>query len=211
MARFNIKKLAIVGILGLFLFGMVGIINAQQILPKGGDSFETAVKLEPGSYQGGSIRSKEVEYFYVTGVKLGQEISIKGTFIAASPNAGAEAILVLYDEDRTELVEEVEVTYEKPVSLTISLPHRGKESDKYYIKAGSGLFEIASYSLEISLKAAPPTKRAEKAAATATPGVVGGVPKAAPAEGPNWVLILGAVVVAVVLGIVVYFFLKRNK
>ena len=207
MARFNIKKLAIVGILGLFLFGMVGIINAQQILPKGGDSFETAVKLEPGSYQGGNIESKEAEYFYVTGVKLGQEISIKGTFIAASTNAGAEAILVLYDEDRTELVEEVDVTYEKPVSLTISLSHRGKESDKYYIKAGSGLFDIASYSLEISLKAAP-TKRAEKAAA---PGVEGELPKAVPAEGLSWVLILGVAVVIVIIGTVAYSLLKRKK
>ncbi len=209
MARFNIKKLAIVGILGLFLFGMLGIFNAQQVLAKGGDSFATAVKLEPGSYQGGSIESKEAEYFYLTGLKLGQEISIKGTFTAASTNAGAEAVLVLYDKNRTKLAEKVEVTYET-VSLTISSPLRGSESDKYYIKAGSGLFDIASYSLEISLTAAP-TRGAERAVATTAPAAATAVPTDVPAAGPNWVLILIVVVVIVIIGAVVFFFLKRNK
>jgi hypothetical protein len=209
MSGFNIKKLAMVGILGLFMFGMVGIINAQQVLPKGGDSFATAVKLEPGSYQGGSIESKEAEYFYLTGVKLGQEISIRGTFTPRSSNAGAEAVLVLYDEDGTKLDEKVEAAYET-VLLTISSVHRGTETDKFYIKAGSGLFDIDSFSLEISLKAAP-TKRAGEAVTTATPGVVGGTPQDVPAKGTNWVLILGAVVGIVIIGIVAYFLLKRKE
>jgi hypothetical protein len=210
MARFNFKKLAIVSILGLFLFGMVGIVNAQQVLPKGGDSFTSAVKLEPGSYQGGSIESKEAEYFYLTGVKLGQEISLKGTFTPASSNAGAEAVLVLYDEDGTKVAEKVEAVYET-VLLTVSSLHRGTETDKYYIKAGSGLFDIDSFSLEVTLKAAPPTTGAGKAVATTAPAVVVGAPKAAPSGGSNLILIVGAVVVLVVLGIAAYFLLKKKK
>ena len=210
MASFNIKKLAIVGILGLFLFGIVGIINAQQVLPKGGDSFSSAVKLTPGNYQGGSIESKEAEYFYLTGVKLGQEISIKGTFTPASSNAGAEAVLVLYDEDGTKLAEKVEAVYET-VLLTISSVHRGTETDKFYIKAGSGLFDIDSFSLAVTLTAAAPTTRAGRAAATTAPAVATAVPETVAAEGINWVLILGVAGGAVILGTIVLFFLKRTK
>jgi hypothetical protein len=208
MTRFNYKKLVMVGILGLFMVGMVGIVNAQQVLPKGGDSFATAVKLEPGSYQGGSIESKEAEYFYLTGLKLGQEISVKGTFTPASSNAGAEVVLVLYDEDGTKLDEKVEAAYET-VLLTISSLHRGKETDKYYIKAGSGLFDIDSFSLEVTLKAAP-TKGPGEVVATATPVVAVGAPDAS-AGGSNWVLIVGVIVVLVIIGIVVFFLLKKKQ
>jgi len=210
MTRFNFKKLVMVAILGLFLFGMVGIINAQQVLPKGGDSFTTAVKLEPGSYQGGSIESKEAEYFYLTGVELGQEISIRGTFTPASSNAGAEAVLVLYDEDGTKLAEKVEAAYET-VLLTISSVHRGTATDKFYIKAGSGLFDIDSFSLEVTLKAAPTRGPGEQVVATATPAVTAGVPQDASAGGSNWVLIAGAVVVLVIIGIVAYFLLRKKQ
>jgi len=188
---------------------MLDIINAQQVLAKGGDSFATAVKLEPGSYQGGSIESKKAEYFYVTGVAPGQEISIKGTFTPASSNAGAEAVLVLYDKTQTKLAEKIEATYET-VSLTVSSPHAGKETDKYYIKAGSGLFDIDSFSLAVTLTAAAPTVGAGKAAATATPVAVG-VVQDVPASGSNLVLILGAVVVLVIIGVIAYFLLRKKQ
>lgn len=197
-----------VGTLGLLLFGMVGIVNAQQVLPKGGDSFTSAVKLEPGSYQGSSIESKEAEYFYLTDVKLGQEISIRGTFTPASSNAGAEAVLVLYDEDGTKLAEKVEAVYET-VLLTISSVHRGTETDKFYIKAGSGLFDIDSFSLEVTLSAAAPTTRAKKAVATVAPAV--GTVDATPAGGSNVMLILGVVAVVVIIGIVIFFIFKKKQ
>ena len=206
MIKLNTRNLAIVGILGVLLIGTVGITSAQQALPKGGDSFETAVKLEPGSYQGSSLNSKEIEHFYITGIKLGQEIKIEGTFIAASANAGAEAVLVLYDKDGTELAEEIDVTYEKPVSMTISYLHRGKESDKYYIKAGSGLFKIASFSLDVSLTEAP-VEEVKKGVPTGAEEEAEGVPT----KGPNWVLIIGIIVLIVIAGIVIYFLLKKKK
>ncbi len=197
MAKFNAKNLAIAVFLGVLLIGIVGVVYAQEALPKGGDSFETAVKLEPGSYQGGSLKSKEVEYFYVTDIKPGQEINVKGIFAAADVNIGAEAILALYDKDGTELAGEEEGFYEKPASITVSWLHTGKDLDKYYIKAGSGLFKIDPFSLEVSLKG-----EGEEGMPLAEEG------EEPAAKGLNWVLILGIIVV---IGIVVYFLLKRKR
>ena len=207
MVKFNFKKLVRVGILGLFLFATMGVVNTQRVLAKGGDSFATAVKLEPGNYQGGSVESKEAEYFYVTGIQSRQEISVKGTFTAASSNAGAEAVLVLYDKNKTKLAEKVEAAYET-VSLTVSSLHSGRETDKYYIKAGSGLFDIESYSLAVTLTAAPTTSTGK---ATVTPTVVVGALDATPTGSSNLVLILGVVFVVVILGIVVYFLLRKKQ
>jgi len=199
MIKLNIKNLGVAVFLGLFLVGIIGIANAQQILPKGGDSFETAVKIEPGNYQGGSL--KEAEYFYITGVKPGKEINIKGTFTAADVDIGAWAILALYDEEGAELAIEEDGFYDEPLSLTISQLHAGKDSDKYYIKTESDIWEIASYALEISLKGegeedALPVGEDEKAAK----------------EGLNWLWILVGIIVAiVVIAIVAYFLLKKKK
>lgn len=200
MAKFNAKNLIIVIFFGVLLVGVIGIVNAQQALPKGGNSFETAVKLEPGNYQGGSLESKEAEYFYITGVKLGQEINIKGTFIAANVDIGAWAVLALYDKEGTGLAVEEDGFYDKPLSLTISQLHKGKDSDKYYIKTECDTWKIASYTLEISLEGegeeeVPPTGEGEEPAA----------------KGFNWTLILSIIAIIVIIGIVVYFLLKRKK
>ncbi len=151
MIKFNAKNLTIAVFFGILLIGVIGIVNAQEALPKGGDGFETAVKLEPGSYQGGgSFENKETEYFYFENVKPGQEINIKGTFTAASKEA--IAILVLYNEDRIAVVEDDAVVGKIPESISSSwLPNADKASYKYYIKTGSDLWTIASHSLDISL------------------------------------------------------------
>jgi len=151
MVKFNAKNLTIAVLFGILFIGVIGIVNAQEALPKGGDSFETAVKLEPGSYkQGGSFENKEVEYFYLENIKPGQEINIKGTFTAESKEA--IAILVLYNEDRTAVVEGDVITHATPESISGSwLLNADEASYKYYIKAGSDLWTIASHSLDISL------------------------------------------------------------
>lgn len=190
-------KSIIIIIVAIVLVGVMGIANAQQTLPKGGNSIETAVKIEPGSYKAGSL--KDAEYFYITGVKLGQEIDIKGTFTAANVNIGAWAILALYDEDGIELAGEEEGFYEEPLSLAISWLHRGKDSDKYYIKTECDMWEIASYTLEISLKGeeedVPPAGGEEEPAA----------------KGLNWLWILGIIAAIVIIIIVAYFLLKKKK
>jgi len=39
MAKLNAKNLAVFIFLGILLVGVIEIVNAQQTLPKGGDSF----------------------------------------------------------------------------------------------------------------------------------------------------------------------------
>jgi len=185
----------------LLLIGITGIVNAQEALPTGGDSFETAAKIEPGNYKGGSLDNKEAEYFYITGIKSGQEINIEGTFTAADVNIGAWAILTLYEEDGTELALEEDGFYDKPLSLTISRLHRGEDSDKYYIMAKCDTWKIGSYTLEISL---------EGEGDEGVPSTGGGV-SSSEDEGLNWTLILGIIAIIVIFTIVVYFLLKKKK
>lgn len=185
----------------LLLVGVIGIVNAQQALPKGGDSFETAAKIEPGNYKGGSLDNNETEYFYITGIKSGQEINIEGTFTAADVNIGAWAILTLYEEDGTELALEEDGFYDEPLSLTISQLHRGRDSDKYYIMTKCDTWKISSYILEISL---------EGEGDDSMPAA-GGEASTSEDEGLNWALILGIIAAIVVIAIVVYFLLKKRK
>ena len=88
-------------LVGTLLFGVVGIASAQQTLPKGGDSFETAVELQPGSYvTDHKISIDAPEYFKLPPVKAGQELSVK---ITNNPDiASATSSTILYDEDGTE-------------------------------------------------------------------------------------------------------------
>ncbi len=203
MIKFNAKNLGIVFLLGIFLIGATGIVSAQQALPKGGNSLETAVKIEPGNYRGSSLDSKEMEYFYLADVEFGQEIDIKATFVAANIDNGAWAILALYDKDGTLLAGEDGGFYDEPLSLTISQTYGGRGLGKYYIQTGSDLFKIASYSLEVSLTELP-AEQVENGAIIDTEGPVDG----AAAEGLNWALILGIIVI---IAIIAYLFLKKKK
>lgn len=202
MIKSKTKNLIITACFGMLLFSPMRIINAQQMLPGGGNSFETAVKIEPGNYRGGSLDNKEAEYFYIADIKLGQEIDIKGTFSAANVDIGAWAILALYDKDGVELTVEDEGFYDEPLSLTISQIHRGKDSDKYYIMVKCDTWKISSYTLEISL-----TGKGDEEAPFAGEAV--DVEKSK--EGSNWALILGIIAIIVIIGIVVIFFRKRKN
>ena len=153
MRKLNLKNFALFVVLGILLVGLAGIRNVKaevsEILPKGGDSFETAVEIEPGSYEKGTTESGETDYFYIN-VKPGQEIKIKGTFTASS-KFGANPILYLYDEDKTELRGEMGAVYGTG-SLTISwLPNSDKDSYKYYLQVGSDYNELSSSSLDVSI------------------------------------------------------------
>ena len=153
MVKFNAKNLVIAVFFGILLVGVIGIASAQQTLPKGGDDFETAVKIEPGSYKGSSLESREVEYFYLTGIKPGQEVKIKGTFAPAT-NLSAIATIDLYDENRTDLragcYESGDGTMDIPCEASY-LSNADGDSYKYYVKAGSDAWKITSYLLDVSL------------------------------------------------------------
>ena len=143
------KKIASFLLAGV-LFSLAGVVMAQQILPKGGDGFETAVKLEQGSYQRETL--EENEYFYAADIKPGQEINIKYTFGAGTSNDGWAA-LGLYDEDRTELSDKWDtVSKGESNSITVSwLPNTDKDSYKYYIKAGYDSYDVGPVSFVVSL------------------------------------------------------------
>ena len=203
MIKFNAKNLGIVFLLGIFLIGAIGVVSAQQTLPKGGNSLETAIRIEPGSYKGGSLDNKEMEYFYITDVEFGQEIDIKATFVAADVDIGAWAILGLYDKDGIVLSGEDDGFYDKPLLLTISQTHRDRDLGKYYIQAGCDGFKIASYSLEVSLTE-PSVEDAGNGISVGTETPANG----ASAEGLNWALILGIIVI---IAIIAYLLLKKKK
>ncbi len=136
----------------LFIAGLVGIVNAQEVLPKGGDSFDTAVEIKPGSYEGTGLAEKGVkEYFYIN-VKPGQELKLEGTFKAFSDSWGEEE-LTLYDEDRKQLAKEGE-SMDKGGEVLFSLSWlSGSDKDlhKYYIKRECTWHKIELLSLDISL------------------------------------------------------------
>ncbi len=135
----------------LFIAGIIGIVNAQEALPTGGDSFETAVEIKQGSYEGGAMKKDDSEYFYIN-VKPGQEIKIEGTFKALSDSAGEE-YLTLYDEDRKKLTE-IGATLDKgqqETFLFVWLSNADKDLHKYYIKRECTWIKVASHPLNISL------------------------------------------------------------
>jgi len=152
MAKFNAKNLAIVVFFGVLLVGIIGIVNAQEALPVGGEGLETAVKIDPGSYEGIGLIEKGVkEYFYIN-VKPGQELKLEGTFKAFS-NAWGEEKITLYNEDRKQLAQEGEGLDKGEQTLfSLSwLPNADKDLYKYYIKRECTWHKIELLSLDISL------------------------------------------------------------
>ena len=125
-------------------------METAQALPRGGNSFEAAVKIEPGSYQRDAL--EENEYFCVVGIKPGQEINIKYTFGAGTGNHGW-GTLGLYDKDRINLFYGEEMVGKGQAnSITVSwLPNADKDSYKYYIKTGYNDYDVGPVSFEISL------------------------------------------------------------
>ncbi len=152
MVKFNAKNLTIAVVFGILLIGVIGIVNAQEALPKGGDGFDTAVEIKQGSYEGVGLIEKGVkEYFYIN-VKQGQELKLEGTFKAFSDSWGEEE-LILYNEDRKQLAKEGE-GLDKGEQTLFSfswLPGSDKDLHKYYIKRECTWHAIELLSLDILL------------------------------------------------------------
>jgi len=153
MVKFNAKNLTIAVFFGILLIGVIGIVNAQEALPKGGDGFDTAVEIKPGSYKGGGLESHEAEYFYITDIKPGQEIKINGTFTPET-KLSAIATIDLYDENRTDLRVGCDESGEGTMDISCEVSwttNSDRETYKYYIRTGSDVWNITSYLLDISL------------------------------------------------------------
>jgi len=73
------EKLNTFVLVGLVLIGTAGIVSAQQTLPYGGNGFNNAIEIDPGSYvTGHSIPGDAPEYFKLTQkVNAGQLLTIK--------------------------------------------------------------------------------------------------------------------------------------
>ncbi|HPD55381.1 MAG TPA: zinc ribbon domain-containing protein [Candidatus Paceibacterota bacterium] len=151
----NMKKFWLISLLftGL-IFAGTNLVMAQQTLPTGGDSFETATLIQSGKYQSGPLNEEAglEKYYFIQGIKPGQEIKIKGVFIASNNTYGTRNRMVLYNEEREELLN-VDDLNNSSVALSASwLPNSDQSTYKYYLKvADEGLWHTQSFSLEISL------------------------------------------------------------
>lgn len=91
------KKLFFLLIIGVFAFFSCRV-NAQGTFPTGGDSFETAVPLSLGNYQGGTLEEDSEGYYLIDSeVKPGQEIQVQVLF--SDTNLG----VFLYNQNRQKL------------------------------------------------------------------------------------------------------------
>ena len=91
------KKLFFLLIISAFAF-FPGRVNAQGIFPTGGDSFETAVPLSLGNYQGGTLEEDSEGYYLIDSeVKPGQEIQVQVLF------GGTNLGVFLYNQNRQKL------------------------------------------------------------------------------------------------------------
>ena len=141
MAKFDTKNLVVIIIFGILLIGTVAIVNAQQALPKGGDSFGTAVKIESGNYVTDHDISRKVpEYFKLT-VGAGQILSVKVTNLPTGVDIISHT--VLYNEDRAMLLP----SYDNPldniygaglIGIYRWLPNSSHDSYMYYMSVGGG-------------------------------------------------------------------------
>jgi len=114
-------------------------VAAQISLPAGGDDFDSAAALRPGTYQGGFLADGESLYYYVQ-VKPGQMLSVSaGTFEEGG------STLYLYDEDEEELKS---VYDEKP---EINWLVGSDKSSKFYIKLENDYAEVESFTFKFSL------------------------------------------------------------
>lgn len=141
MIKFNAKNLAIVVFLGALLVGIIGIVNAQEALPKGGDGFETAVEIEPGSYVTDHDISRKVPEYFKLAVGAGQILAVKVTNLPTGVDIISHT--VLYNEDRVMLLP----NYDNPLSNIYGagligtykwLPNSSQDSYVYYISVGGG-------------------------------------------------------------------------
>jgi PGF-CTERM protein len=139
-----VKKLKMFTLISLVLIGTAGIAGAQQTLPDGGNGFNDAVEIDPGSYlTGHDIPYDKPEYFKLTQkVNAGQLLTVK----VINPVVEDRTVISnakLYDIDREILVPEYENPLKNLVGAAESrshlwLPCSQESSYTYYLSVGGG-------------------------------------------------------------------------
>jgi len=127
-------------VLFLFLVGGLNVAFAQTSLPAGGSSFETAVSLSPGTYQGGALQGWQ-ELYYIVQVKAGQQIIAEARGFS---EAGCN--LFLFNESKEELMS----NYGENPKVSW-LPNANKSSYNYYFKIANDYADVESFTVEVSL------------------------------------------------------------
>lgn len=141
----NMKKITKI-LIGFFIFGFGLVLlnfcpaRAQQSLTQGGNSFETAVLLSPGKYQGGPLEERQ-ELYYSIQVKAGQEINAEAKYFSESG-----CTITLYNEAKEELIS----NYGENPKINW-LANANKSLHNYYLKIANDASAVESFSLEVSL------------------------------------------------------------
>ncbi|PIS15257.1 hypothetical protein COT63_00945 [Candidatus Shapirobacteria bacterium CG09_land_8_20_14_0_10_38_17] len=131
------KKRLFLLIIGAFFLSF-NKVSAQQALPSGGDSFETAVYLSVGDYQGGTIEEGGDHYYFIDNdVKPGQEIQTQVLF-SGNTNLG----FFLYDRNRTKLTQK-EYIGENDNSSLYWL-NGAPNAQKYYFRIRNQAINVAN-------------------------------------------------------------------
>ena len=114
-------------IIGIFIFSF-NKVSAQESLPAGGDSLETAVPLPPGEYQGGTLEDgKEWHYFIDNDIQPGQEIQAQVLFTGNTLMG-----TTIYNQDKQRLTK-AEMQKGDKLNTTYWL-NGSSESEKCYLR-----------------------------------------------------------------------------
>ena len=137
----TIKNKICLSLVIIFISNLLGnSVSAVSVLPIGGDSFETAVLLSPGKYQGGALQGRQ-ELYYIVQVKAGQKITAEARGFS---EAGCD--LFLFNESKEELMS----NYGENPKVSW-LPNADKSSYNYYFKIANDYADVESFTVEVSL------------------------------------------------------------
>ena len=132
---------------GLLMIG--GTVHAQTPIT-GGNSFDTAVSLPAGDYTGGALAAGTPQYFIITAGQ-GQLITVRTAFNDSVSSYGTLSSIVLYSQDREELVNKFEANYSS-ITLTVSwLVDSSQASSRYYLMIDSDDEGVTSYAMTATL------------------------------------------------------------
>ncbi|MCX6695076.1 MAG: zinc ribbon domain-containing protein [Candidatus Altiarchaeota archaeon] len=145
-------------VIAVFLSGLSSALASlpPAPLPSGGSSFDAAVELSPGAYEGelgvalpsGPSVQDSTQYFYVKGLKAGQEISASGS-LKGKTSLGSSVTFGLYDEDRKEVDKNGVAAYDAPASINLA---GLANSEKYYVTVKVDGPATSSITLSVSDK-----------------------------------------------------------
>jgi len=135
------RKLTYLFLSILFVAGVVGVVNAQQAFPEGGEGFTDAVILEPGEYDQFTLGGDEIGYYKIT-VNPGQALNISSEVRCVNQSRGGayDFGFILYDQERTRVKRNIQIVdchYFQFDKRKLSwLATAEAESNDYYLALG---------------------------------------------------------------------------